>query len=164
MGYREANRTCLLLVMTLTTMCLQCAIRMKLKNSKCTVKACFLIRFPAITICRRPVVRRIVRGIAQSFLQSSAELSHHAPNRSRAFLGSFNRSSNRPINRGFVVSLIIPPALWATGGLAIVSIQLPLSLPSPRASDPAGLDDSRVYIILPTLQKAQREHQKTQGC
>ena len=33
----------------------------------------------------------------------------------------------------------VPPALWATGGLAVVTSKLPLSLPSPRASDPAPL-------------------------
>ena len=37
-------------------------------------------------------------------------------------------------------------APWATGGLAVVIGKLPLSLPSPRALDPAGLDHSRVHI------------------
>ena len=40
----------------------------------------------------------------------------------------------------------IPPALWATGGLAVMTNKLPLSLPSPRALDPAPLDHPRVYI------------------
>ena len=40
----------------------------------------------------------------------------------------------------------IPPALWATGGLAIATGKLPLSLPSPRALDPARPDHSRVHI------------------
>ena len=35
---------------------------------------------------------------------------------------------------------LIPPALWATGGLGLLTGKLPLSLPSPRASDPAGLE------------------------
>ena len=43
-------------------------------------------------------------------------------------------------------SELIPPALWATGGLAVVNGKLPLSLPSPRASDPACLEVARVYI------------------
>ena len=38
----------------------------------------------------------------------------------------------------------ISPALWAAGGLGVVSIKLPLSLPSPRASNPEVLDDSWV--------------------
>ena len=42
--------------------------------------------------------------------------------------------------------LEIRSALWATGGLEVVSIKLPLSLPSPRASNPAGLDRSRANI------------------
>ena len=40
----------------------------------------------------------------------------------------------------------IPPTLWATGGLDVVSIKLPLSLPSPRASDPAPLEVPRANI------------------
>ena len=40
----------------------------------------------------------------------------------------------------------IPPALWASCGLEIVSIKLPLSLPSPQAFDPATLGVARAYI------------------
>ena len=40
----------------------------------------------------------------------------------------------------------IPPPVWASGGLEVVPIKLPLSLPSPRASDPVGLDHSGGFI------------------
>ena len=40
----------------------------------------------------------------------------------------------------------IPPALWATGGLEVVNGKLPLSLPSLRASDLAGLEVARAHI------------------
>ena len=43
-------------------------------------------------------------------------------------------------------NIYIPPAPWATGGLGVVTGKLPLTLPSPRALDPAGLDHSRVHI------------------
>ena len=36
----------------------------------------------------------------------------------------------------------ITPALWVTGGLEVVLVTYPLSPPSPRASDPAPLEDS----------------------
>ena len=42
--------------------------------------------------------------------------------------------------------MYIPPAPWATSGLEVVPGKLPLSQPSPRASDPAGLDQSRAHI------------------
>ena len=51
----------------------------------------------------------------------------------------------------------IPPDLWATGGLAVVTGKLPLSLPSPRALDPAGLDHSRVYITFSKAYKTPSE-------
>ena len=40
----------------------------------------------------------------------------------------------------------IPPVLWATDGLAVITGKLPLSLPSPRALDPAGLEVARGHI------------------
>ena len=51
----------------------------------------------------------------------------------------------------------IPPALWATGGLEVVTGKLPLSLPSPRALDPARLDRSRVYITFSKAYKTPSE-------
>ena len=39
-----------------------------------------------------------------------------------------------------------PTSPCASGGLDLLSIKLPLSLPSPQPSDPAGLDHSLVYI------------------
>ena len=32
-------------------------------------------------------------------------------------------------------------------GFVVVSIKIPLSLPSPRASDPAGLEVARAYVV-----------------
>ena len=52
---------------------------------------------------------------------------------------------------------VIPPALWATGGLGIVTGKLPLSLPSPRALDPVGLDRSRVHITFSKAYKTPSE-------
>ena len=51
----------------------------------------------------------------------------------------------------------IPPALWATGGLGVVTGKLPLSLPPPRALDPAGLDHSRIYIAFSKVYKLPSE-------
>ena len=45
--------------------------------------------------------------------------------------------------------LIIPPALWATGGFGVVAIKSPLSLPSPRAPNPLPLWSSRVFSFPP---------------
>ena len=54
---------------------------------------------------------------------------------------SCGSTGSREIIHGY-----IPPALWATGGLGIVTGKLPLSLPSPRALDPAGLEVARAHI------------------
>ena len=47
----------------------------------------------------------------------------------------------------YQLSQLIPPALWATRGLGVVSIKLPLYLPSPRAFDPAELQVVQAYIV-----------------
>lgn len=47
----------------------------------------------------------------------------------------------------------IPPPFWAKGGLWIIYITLHHSLPSPRASDPAGLEVMRAYIVFSKSRK-----------
>ena len=42
--------------------------------------------------------------------------------------------------------IYIPPAPWATGGLGVLTGKIPLSLPSPRALDPVGLEVARAHI------------------
>ena len=54
-------------------------------------------------------------------------------------------------------SSLFPPALWATGSLEVVTGKLPLSLPSPWASDPAGLDHPRLYIAFSKAYKTPGE-------
>ena len=54
------------------------------------------------------------------------------------------------------VCTCIPPALWASGGLEVVSIKLLLSLPSPRASDPTRPDHPRVSTTFNHIKRLAR--------
>ena len=66
------------------------------------------------------------------------------------FSQSFQCHIHQAVIYQLTTSFQVPPALWATGGLEVVSIKLPLFLPSPRASNPARPDRVRVYIFLQT--------------
>ena len=57
----------------------------------------------------------------------------------------------------------IPPALWATGGLEVVSIKLPLSLLSPRGSEPVPLEVARAHIVFSRVYKTPNGNLKTQS-
>ena len=66
------------------------------------------------------------------------------------------------LTRSLFETQYMPPALWATGGLEVVTGKLPLTLPSPRALDPGRLDRLRVYIGFSQAYETQREPPKVQ--
>ena len=55
----------------------------------------------------------------------------------------------------------IPPARWATGGLAVLPGKLPLTLLSARALDQAPLEVSRAHIASAKVYELNREAEVT---